>query len=57
MTLMSGEKYVENKWRNGHGVLDKPKTILTFRISALLVTAVALIVLLKFLVVLSKYEF
>lgn len=58
MTLMSGGKYNENKWKNGYGSggLDKPKTILTLRISALLVIAVVLIVLLKFLVVLSKYR-
>lgn len=57
MTLMSGEKYNENKWKNGYGSgsLDKkPKTILTLRVSALLVFAVLVIVLLKFLVVLSK---
>jgi len=58
MTLMSGEKYNENKWKNGYGsngggYLDKPKTILTLRISALLVIAVVCIVLLKFLVVLT----
>jgi len=55
MTLMSGKKCNENKWKNGYnnGYLDKPKTILTLRVSALLVIAVLLIVLLKFLVVLT----
>lgn len=59
MTLMRGEKYNENKWKNGYGSggLDKPKTILTLRISAFLIVAVLLIVLLKFFVVLSKYYY
>ncbi len=60
MTLMSGEKYSESKWKNGYGgngSSTKRLPILSLTSSIFLLLAIILIVVLKFLVVLSKFRF
>lgn len=59
MTTKSGYKRNESKWKSGHDdnvMWDIPKPFLTLKFSALILVAIISIVVLKFLVVLSKYN-
>lgn len=60
MTTKSGYKQNKNKWKDGlddeNGTWDMPKPFLTLKFSALILLAIISIVVLKFLVLLSKYN-